>query len=203
MYEALAERQNLSLIVTLIVSVGSLWLILGTHLCSRHYSHGLRQVRPSANDLWQISSPTFDKSNFLEDSVAPLRTSRDYYELSLMVSTLNSLVNCCGHESLSRSIVRFSVLVTSVCVVDVLQSSQSCSSKQRKAHPYSTTDNLVINKNKTTQNTLASIKEENTAVFLTRLVFRRKPKNEHLQICVGKKKSWLKLVPEFKSWYKA
>jgi hypothetical protein len=51
MYEALAERQNLSLIVTLIVSVGALWLLLGTHLCSRHCSHGLRQVRPSASDF--------------------------------------------------------------------------------------------------------------------------------------------------------
>jgi hypothetical protein len=104
------------------------------------------------------------RSNIVSPHLSPSERSS-----ALMVSTLNSLTNCCGHESLSRSIVRFSVLVTSVCVVDVLQSSQSCSSKQRKAHPYSTTDNLVINKNKTTQNTLASIKEENTAMFLTRL----------------------------------
>jgi hypothetical protein len=33
------------------VSVGALWLLLGTHLCSRHCSHGLRQVRPSASDF--------------------------------------------------------------------------------------------------------------------------------------------------------
>ncbi len=51
---------------------------------------------------------------------------------ALMVSALRSLDNCCRHENLSRSIVRFSILVT-LCVVDVSQSSQSCSSRQGKA----------------------------------------------------------------------
>ena len=50
---------------------------------------------------------------------------------SLMVSALSSLDNCCRHENLSRSIVRFSILVT-LCVVNVSQSSQSCSSREGK-----------------------------------------------------------------------
>jgi hypothetical protein len=49
----------------------------------------------------------------------------------LMVPALNSLDDCYWHENWSRSIVRCSVLVT-LCVIDVSQSSQTCSTREGK-----------------------------------------------------------------------
>jgi hypothetical protein len=63
-------------------------------------------------------------------------TTLEVYRAEFILNGIyeNSLDNWCGHESLLRSMVRFSVLVT-LCVVNVSQSSQSCSNRQGKIVP--------------------------------------------------------------------